>query len=298
MSNLVDARFDALATRSAEIAPGFFVHRALPSRGRRTIGAWCFLDHYGPVAIGESGGMRVAAHPHIGLQTVTWLFEGTALHRDSLGSEQLIEPGQLNLMTSGRGIAHAEFSPADAPPHLHGVQLWVALPAAHRNVEPSFEHHAELPKTRVGAVEATVLTGAFADTRSTARAFSPIVGAELRFIEDGSAEIPLNPDFEHGIIRIEGTVRSAGRTMDAETLYDLGAGGDVLQLEGRRDARLLLIGGAPFGEKLIMWWNFVARTPDEIARAREDWTSGKFGTVENGGDPIPAPPLAVGLRES
>src|SRR5215472_8240103 len=126
------------------------VRRLLPLRSRRSVGAWCFIDHYGPMSVDGSTGMAVPPHPHIGLQTVTWLLAGNVLHRDSLGSEQMIRPGQLNLMTAGRGIAHAEESPAAHDPVLHGVQLWVALPDRSRHVAPGFEHHAQLPVTRIG----------------------------------------------------------------------------------------------------------------------------------------------------
>src|SRR6201988_275271 len=155
------------------------VRRMLPLRLRRSIGAWCFIDHYGPMDVDGVTGMAVPPHPHIGLQTVTWLLSGNVLHRDSLGSEQLIRPGQLNLMTSGRGIAHAEESPAEHDPTLHGVQLWVALPDAGRQVDPAFEHHGELPATSLGGFMITVLTGELAGAASAATTFSPIVGAEL-----------------------------------------------------------------------------------------------------------------------
>src|SRR6201981_3763910 len=155
------------------------VRRLLPLRRRRSVGAWCFVDHYGPMSVDGVAGMQVPPHPHIGLQTVTWLLEGNVLHRDSLGSEQMIRPGQLNLMTAGHGIAHAEESPEDHDPGLHGVQLWLGLPDAHRQVAPDFEHHAELPALRLGGLDATVFAGSLADVTSPARVFSGVVGAEL-----------------------------------------------------------------------------------------------------------------------
>src|SRR6202042_2356257 len=155
------------------------VRRLLPLRLRRSVGAWCFIDHYGPMDVDGVTGMLVPPHPHIGLQTVTWLLAGNVLHRDSLGSEQMIRPGQLNLMTAGRGIAHAEESPPEHDPVLHGVQLWVALPDATRHVSPAFEHHPQLPTTRVGDFAVRVFMGELAGARSDATAFSPIVGAEL-----------------------------------------------------------------------------------------------------------------------
>ena len=296
MSNLLaDPRFDPLVGREAEIAPGFLVHRSLPARARRTIGAWCFLDSYGPVQISVDALMRVSQHPHIGLQTVTWLFEGSVLHRDSLGSIQRIDPGQLNLMTSGRGISHAEFTPENAPQHLHGVQLWVALPDAHRNVDPSFEHHAELPRMSIGPVDVLVFMGMFGGERSAARAFSPLTGAELRFVEDGSVALPLDPTFEYGLQRISGDAVSESTRMVPDTLYHLGTGRTSIEISGKAGTTLLLLGGAPFNEQLLMWWNFVARTSDEIAEARYDWerSADRFGSVIDGGQRMSAPPYLI-----
>jgi quercetin 2,3-dioxygenase len=184
------------------------VRRLLPLRLRRTVGAWCFVDHYGPMSVDGMAGMRVPPHPHIGLQTVTWLIAGNVLHRDSLGSEQMIRPGQLNLMTAGRGIAHAEESPAEHDPSLHGVQLWVALPDASRHTEPAFSHHAELPSVGIGGFEATVFVGSLGGARSPALTFSEIVGAELTAFRDASGRIPLAPAHEHVIFVATGCGRN------------------------------------------------------------------------------------------
>src|SRR5262249_18707911 len=173
------------------------VRRLLPLRQRRSVGAWCFVDHYGPASVDGVAGMQGPPHPHIGLQTVTWLIAGTVLHRDSLGSEQLIRPGQLNLMTAGRGIAHSEESPEDHDPWLHGVQLWLALPDAHRRVAPDFEHHADLPVQRFGGLNAAVFVGSLAGATSPARVFSAVVGAELAAPADAAATVPLEPWYEH-----------------------------------------------------------------------------------------------------
>src|SRR6202046_2505045 len=151
------------------------VRRLLPLRLRRSVGAWCFVDHYGPMSVDGMAGMQVPPHPHIGLQTVTWLLSGNVLHRDSLGSEQMIRPGQLNLMTAGRGIAHAEESPAEHDPQLHGVQLWVALPEASRRTSAAFEHHAQLPQTGINGLTITVFLGSLAGAESPARTLSAIV---------------------------------------------------------------------------------------------------------------------------
>src|SRR5689334_14349560 len=181
------------------------VRRLLPLRQRRSVGAWCFVDHYGPASVDGVAGMQVPPHPHIGLQTVTWLIAGTVLHRDSLGSEQVIRPGQLNLMTAGRGIAHSEESPEDHDPWLHGVQLWLALPDAHRQLAPDFEHHAELPARRLGGLDATVFAGSLAGLASPARVFSGVVGAEISAPEDASGIVPLDPYYEHVLFAAFGT---------------------------------------------------------------------------------------------
>ena len=274
------------------------VRRLLPLRLRRSVGAWCFVDHYGPMSVDGVTGMRVPPHPHIGLQTVTWLISGNVLHRDSLGSEQVIRPGQLNLMTAGRGIAHSEESPAEHDPSLHGVQLWVALPDASRHTEPAFAHHAELPATGIGGFEVTVFAGSLGGARSPARMFSEIVGAELAAHRDASASIPLAASHEHVIFVATGSAR-VDRTPDAAVLRPgqllyLDAGRERVGVSAAAGSRLFLLGGVPLGEQLVMWWNLVARTPEEIEAAVADWRAGRFGTVAGyDGEPLPAPPLVA-----
>ena len=271
------------------------VRRLLPLRLRRSVGAWCFADHYGPMSVDGVAGMQVPPHPHIGLQTVTWLVSGNVLHRDSLGSEQMIKPGQLNLMTAGRGIAHSEESPAEHDPQLHGVQLWVALPEAARQADPAFEHHADLPATGVGGFQITVFIGSLAGAGSPARAFSEIVGAEIvsaRDTRDARGTIPLAPAYEHVMFVTAGSAEIEGTALRRGSLLYLSAGREQVSVAAAAGTRLLLLGGVPLGESLLMWWNFVARTPEEIAAAVADWREGRFGHV--GGyrsDPLPAPPL-------
>jgi quercetin 2,3-dioxygenase len=269
------------------------VRRLLPLRLRRSVGAWCFVDHYGPMSVDGAAGMLVPPHPHIGLQTVTWLVSGDVLHTDSLGSEQLIRPGQLNLMTAGRGIAHAEVSPAEHDPTLHGVQLWVALPDQSRQVEPEFAHHPELPAVGLGGFDATVFIGSLGGTRSPARVFSQIVGAELAAGRDARCALPLLPGHEHVIFVVLGAAEVAGTALRPGTLLYLGTGREHVEIAAPEGSRLILLGGEPLGERLLMWWNFVARTPEEMAAALADWRDGRFGTVAGyDGDPMPAPPLA------
>ncbi|MBO3746050.1 pirin family protein [Streptosporangiaceae bacterium NEAU-GS5] len=296
---------------------GMLVTRTLPNRARRMVGAWCFADHYGPA--GQA--MRVAPHPHTGLQTVTWLVEGQVRHRDSLGSDQLVRPGQLNLMTAGRGIAHAEESPAlgdagdtgdAADTVLHGVQLWVALPDATRHQAPAFDHHADLPVVEVPGARATVIMGALDGAVSPAAAHTPILGAEI--LVSGPATLPLEEGFEHAALVLSGAVEVDGTALRPGPLLYLGIGRSSLRLGG--EGRVLLLGGEPFEEEIVMWWNFVGRTHDEILTFRKEWESsrepdtspifdtsgtkhasgtiepsGIFGPVEFDGAALPAPAL-------
>jgi redox-sensitive bicupin YhaK (pirin superfamily) len=269
------------------------VRRLLPLRRRRSVGAWCFVDHYGPMSVDGVAGMQVPPHPHIGLQTVTWLIEGNVLHRDSLGSEQMIRPGQLNLMTAGHGIAHAEESPADHDPGLHGVQLWLALPDADRQAAPAFEHHAQLPVLGAGGAEITVFTGSLADVTSPARTYSPLVGAEINAVREGDVTIPLARGHEHVIFVARGSAAANGNTLAPGSLLYLATGRGSVTLTASEGARLFLLGGEPLGETLLMWWNFVGRTPEDIIDAAQAWAAGaRFGEVRGyRGAPLAAPPL-------
>ena len=269
------------------------VRRLMPLRRRRSVGAWCFVDHYGPMSVDGAAGMQVPPHPHIGLQTVTWLLDGNVLHRDSLGSEQMIRPGQLNLMTSGRGIAHSEESPEDHDPRLHGVQLWLALPEDRHQAAPGFEHHAELPSAGLAGFEVTVIAGELAGLRSPATVFSPVVGAQLRAAQDARVRLALHPEHEHMIFAVTGPARADGTELTPGRLLYLSPGRDRLDLAAPAGSTALLLGGEPLAEPLIMWWNFVAHRPEDIIAAARDWTAGtRFGEVHGyHGAPLPAPPL-------
>ena len=287
-----------------EVAPlltdlgGLTVKRLLPRRPRRLVGAWCFLDVFGPLGF-EAGAkpMDVPPHPHIGLQTVTWLLEGEALHRDSLGSQASARPGALNLMTSGSGIAHSEETPAGSAGRLHGVQLWIALPDADRHVAPSFDHHPDRPVVDLGGGRATVILGELAGVAAAARTFSPLLGAEVAIEPSHRVVVPLEPSFEHALVPLGSGAALPGRPLSADTLYFLGRGRRELAVENQAAGavRLLLLGGEPFGETIRMWWNFVARSNDEIAAARADWEAGRrFGDVRGyPGDRLPAPPFTA-----
>lgn len=254
------------------------------------MGPWCFVDHFGPTGEDDPRRLEVGPHPHIGLSTVTWLLEGAAVHTDSLGSEQALRPGQLNLMTAGHGIAHAEETPLEEAGPMHGVQFWVAQPEATRHGAPAFEHHGELPEVAVGPMWATVLLGSHGGSTSPARTDWPIIGLEL-LLRRGAAEVPLDPSFEHAVVVLEGTLEVGDTVIEPGRLGYLASGDTELALRAHGDGRALLLGGAPFESEVLMWWNFVARTRDEVDAAAREWNeaSDRFGAVPSGLDRIPSP---------
>ena len=265
------------------------VRRTLPHRDIRTIGPWCFVDHYGPHT---GAGMDVPPHPHTGLQTVSWLLTGDVEHRDSLGSVARIRPGQLNLMTSGTGIAHSEVSAASSGT-LHGVQLWVALPDAHRHQVPHFEQHTDLPTWQCPGAVVTVILGDLAGCRSPASSYSPLVGAAVRLDPGAAAVVPLRRTFEHAVLLTAGSATVLGAQLPVGALLSVGGGRTELDVASGPGAQLLLIGGEPLAEDLVMWWNFVGRSHEEIVADRADWQDGsRFGVVADyPGQRLPAPAL-------
>lgn len=283
------------------------VHRALPQRDLPMVGAWCFLDRFGP----QVTRMRVEPHPHIGLQTVTWPFAGEVRHRDSLGSDVVVRRGALNLMTSGAGIAHSEYSVGDDAVELDALQLWVALPESRRHGDRGFERHEDLPIVELPAVRgadaaAIVVLGAFAGAASPATTHTPLVGAEVRIPAGARVALPLTGDWEHAIVGIDGVASvqagtAAGTSVVAGSLLYLGTDRDAVEVTSEEGATVFLLGGEPFGEDIVMWWNFVGRSHDEIVEAREAWETGsdRFGSVVGHGDErVPAPPMpAVRLTQ-
>ncbi|GGM72828.1 hypothetical protein GCM10011609_05800 [Lentzea pudingi] len=267
------------------------VRRTLPQKQRSLIGAWCFCDHYGP----EDVSMDVAPHPHTGLQTVSWLFTGEIEHRDSLGVHAHVRPGELNLMTGGSGICHSEQSTA-ASTVLHGVQLWLALPDAHRDAPRDFQHHVP-PTVQVDGCAVRVFLGSLAGSTSPVRTFTPLLGAEIVLPAGASLTLDVDPAFEHGVLLDTGDVALGETALDPGALGYVGTGSTTLTLSSAGGARVVLLGGEPFGEEIVMWWNFVGRTHDEIAAFREEWQAetDRFGRVEGyPGARLPAPPLPGG----
>jgi redox-sensitive bicupin YhaK (pirin superfamily) len=289
------------------------VRRTLPSRERSLVGAWCFLDHYGPDDVSATGGMVVPPHPHTGLQTVSWLFTGEIEHRDSAGNVALVVPGEVNLMTGGRGISHSENS-TDGHPVLHGAQLWVALPEGARHVAPGFAHHR--PEPVVGSsFQLRVFLGSLLGETSPVETYTPLLGAEILLHAGATLELPVDPTFEHGVLVDTGSVAvglddGEHTIVGKDELAYTPPGSDTLTLEAGVRSRLLLLGGPPFGEQIVMWWNFVGRSHEEIVGYRQEWqdqitaggsevvtdstlvADGRFGVVtDNHQPPIPAPAL-------
>lgn len=266
---------------------GVEVSRSLPHRELRTIGAWCFVDYFGPTV--EQDAMSVAAHPHTGLQTASWLFAGEVEHRDSLGSIQLIRPGELNLMTAGSGIAHSELS-INGSDSFHGVQLWIALPDNQRKQNPHFEHHAQLPSVQIGPNVIKIFAGELLGAKSPAAIYSELVGAQIELTEP--LTLPINTEFEFGVLVVSGDIAVEQMSVPIGSLRYLPAGNNELHLTG--NGRLILLGGKPFTEKLVMWWNFIGRTHEEIVEMRDQWvkrTNGFSEFEDQIGGFIPAPEL-------
>ncbi|OSC40281.1 pirin family protein [Mycobacterium decipiens] len=270
------------------------VRRTLPQRQRSLIGAWCFVDHYGPV----SARMDVPPHPHTGLQTVSWLFSGTVEHRDSGGVHAVVRPGELNLMTAGAGICHSEVSlESDPSAVLHGAQLWVALPDSARHTGRDFAHYVPTP-IRLPGAQAREFLGELAGSRSPVHTFTPLLGAQLDLAANAALKIGVDPAFEHGVLCDVGDIELCGVPLRVADLGYQGSGHSSLRLcnVGDRPARVLLLGGTPFTGQLVMWWNFVGRSHDDILDYRQLWEDAdeRFGAVQGYRGSVtrlPAPPL-------
>ena len=276
------------------------VRRTLPARERSFVGAWCFVDHYGPDDVSATGGMDVAPHPHCGLATVSWLFSGEVEHRDSLGTVALVRPGEVNLMTAGHGISHSEVS-TPATTVLPGAQLWLVLPAAAAGVEPRFEHHVPPVVPVSDGVTAQVFVGSLWGSSSPVEVDSALVGAEVVLAPGAVVDLPVPRGFEVAVLVDSGTVTVADREVARGELGVVGAARHPTSLvvqAGGDGARVLVLGGEPFGEEVVMWWNFIGRSHEDVAAAREAWEADggveRFGRVEGyvGDVPrIPAPAL-------
>lgn len=293
-----ETQIEALPDRTVRLGD-LEVHRVLPVRGRRLIGPWCFFDRFGPLTFRGEKPMDVAPHPHIGLQTVTWLLSGEVVHHDSLGSECLVRPGQLSLMTAGRGIAHAEETPRENSGRLDGVQLWVALPEASRAMAPEYQCTKELPVLDYAGGRVSVILGEMGGAASPGRLFSAGTGAEAVVDAGARLILELRPEYEYGVLLAGGDATVMNVALSANTLYYLGMGRHEIVVSSVSGARLILVGGAPFGETVVMWWNFVARSAEEIAKARACWEDPEaagavFGAVSAYRGPRLRAPAVIG----
>lgn len=272
------------------------VRRTLPQRRRTFIGGWCFVDHYGPDDVRTKPTMEVPPHPHTGLQTVSWLFSGEIEHRDSAGHHAMVRPGEVNLMTAGRGISHSEYATTNTT-ILHGAQLWVALPDDSRHTDPDFEHYAP-PVIGENGWSGHVFIGSTLGDQSPVETFSPLVGAELRIDAGTSLTIPLQPTYEHGLLLDSGQLRVNGKPVSRAELAYIEPGASQIELTAEVDALLLLLGGEPFREEIIMWWNFIGREHDEVVEYRGQWqalingeSQDRFALAPD--DPLPPLPAPV-----
>ncbi|GAB3267941.1 hypothetical protein GCM10027449_00850 [Sinomonas notoginsengisoli] len=289
------------------------VRRTLPSKQRSLVGAWCFLDHYGPDDVSATGGMRVPPHPHTGLQTISWLFTGEIEHRDSAGNQAMVRPGELNIMTAGRGINHSEYSTA-ATTMLHGVQLWTALPDAFRGAPPGFERY--VPRAVVledeeggRAGELRVFLGSLHGSASPVRTYTALLGVEAVLEPGGAVTLGIASEFEHAFLADGGPLAVDGETVAEAHLAYLAPGRQAVRLAnpGTVPLRVVVLGGPPFDEEITMWWNFVGRAHEEIVAFREAWNGQLTGVPEGdahdgapfgpvvelteGEAALPAPPL-------
>ncbi|HEX4049657.1 MAG TPA: pirin family protein [Steroidobacteraceae bacterium] len=287
-----------------DLGEGFVVHRALPAPQRRTLGPFVFFDAMGPVSFAPGRGLDVRAHPHIGLATVTYLFDGEVLHRDSLGNAQVIRPGEVNWMIAGRGIVHSERTPPalrSARSSLAGLQLWVALPRAEEQMPPAFSHHdsAALPVLQHDGVRLQLIAGTLAGARSPVPVLSAMFYADAQLAPGAVLELEAE-HAERGFFVSNGELQVEGRTFGAGPLVVLRAGGAVRLTAGAAGARVLLLGGAALDGHRTVWWNFVSSSRERVQRAAEDWRAGRFAPVPQESDFIPLPdtPLPAMRAES
>ena len=282
--------------RTSDLGDGFTVRRALPSARRRMVGPFVFFDQMGPVLLAAGKGLDVRPHPHIGLATVTYLFEGEILHRDSLGSVQAIRPGELNWMTAGRGIVHSERTPADVRAHgspVFGIQAWVGLPRADEETEPTFAHHGqhELPVLRDTDWTLRLIAGSFGAARSPAQVFGDLFYADLALAPGARFHLPAE-HVERAAYVVSGEVgvaRDGGARFGTEQLVVFAPGADIVLEAGAAGSRLMLLGGEPMDGPRHLWWNFVSSRADRIEQAKADWQAGRFAPVPGETEFIPLP---------
>jgi redox-sensitive bicupin YhaK (pirin superfamily) len=285
-----------------KISPKLTVQRLIPQRGLRMVGPWCFVDHFGPLPIADYADFDIAPHPHCGLQTITWLFSGQLVHHDSLGYQQALRRDQLNLMTSGHGISHAEVADSQLSEPLHGLQLWSALPPSDAHTQPRFDHYPQLPKFTIGECTASLLVGSYrredhAQAKrfvSPALSFHPSIAMIISTPKATAIELQLEREFEHALYVVSGRIDSVEQRVDQHQLLNLGSNRSAIAIELSADCKLLLIGGEAFAQPIRMWWNFVAADMQQLQQAQQQWNVGhaRFGQVSSyQGERLLAPEL-------
>ncbi len=273
---------------------GFEVRRALPTARRRLVGPFIFFDRMGPAVLRAGEAMDVRPHPHIGLSTVTYLFDGRIRHRDSLGTEMVISPGDVNLMTAGRGIVHSERTPEEirgAPLSMSGLQTWIALPDGMEEIAPEFANTArsQLPEFAAAGVSGTVVIGSFQGLASPVKAYSDTLYASIRLDAGAKVQIPADAE-ERAIYVLEGSVVIAGDRFPSDRLLVFRPGDEIV-VESERGAQMMLFGGASLGSRRYIWWNFVSSSRERIEQAKQEWKTGKFDIVPGDEEeyiPLPA----------
>lgn len=272
-----------IAARKGSLGEGMEVARVLPTKERRMIGAWCFLDHLGPLEFAPDGGLHVGSHPHTRLQTFTWMIEGEVMHRDSLGSEQIVRPQQVNLMTAGYGISHTEDSLTPGG-RMHAAQLWIALPDAVADQPPAFDHYPEVPQWQEQSCAWSLMAGSYGARTAPTVLHSPLMGLEVLAEDAAAVALSLQADFEYGLMALTGGMTLEGERFVQDELAYLAPGRTQLTLQLQAGTRLLVVGGTPFTDKVTVWWNFLGKDLNTIRGYREQWEAhdARFGTVEGG----------------
>jgi redox-sensitive bicupin YhaK (pirin superfamily) len=278
--------------REKDLGGGFKVLRLLPSAARQGVGPFLFFDHFGPATVRPQDNFDVRPHPHIGLATVSYLFEGAMEHKDSLGSVQTILPGAVNWMTAGRGIVHSERRPAVLHDTLHvnhGIQLWAALPEAHEETEPSFIHtpQSAIPQVEVDDAEIGVLIGSAFGKTSPVATFVSTLYLDIRFAAGGALDLPPLAD-ELAVYAVDSELQVDGKPVAARSLAVI-ASGQTARLSVTAPARVVAIGGAPLSSHRHLWWNFVSSRKERIEQAKADWKAQRMGSIANDTDFIPLP---------
>lgn len=276
--------------KESDLGDNFVVRRSLPRAQKRLVGPFIFWDHMGPVVLQGKKEMKVRAHPHIGLSTITYLFSGRILHRDSLGNEQYIKPGEVNWMTAGKGIVHSERAKFDEPTTLEGIQLWLALPKEHEDVAPSFVHHKEkdLPLIDHGPTSMRLIAGKALGVSSPVPVYSDLFYFSGEFKEEGEFHYDLGEKQEAGLYIIEGDFEEGDQSFERFHMITFKKGSEI-RLKANKGARFMFFGGEVFPEGRTIWWNLVSSDPEKIEKAKDDWKNGRFDSVINEEEFIPLP---------